>query len=79
MPIALTHDLHAILNVPMYVDRLSGMYTSQRSGNILVRMCGSWQRIRVHQPRSRRILKQEKQCIMPFSAFGASHTTCRLF
>ena len=54
----------------------SGMYTSQGSGDILVRMCGSWENNVVHQRRSRRILKQVKQCIMPFYALCASHTTC---
>ena len=67
------------LNVLMPVDMFSGMYTSQGSGHILVRMCGSWEKIMVDQRRSRRILKQLKQCIMPFYAFCASHTTCRLF
>ena len=55
------------------------MYTSQGSGDILVRMCVSWENFVVHQRRSRRILKQVKKCIMPFYAFCASHTTCRLF
>ena len=45
----------------------SGMYTSQGSGDILVRMCGSWEKFMVDQRRSRRILKQVKQCIMPFA------------
>ena len=57
----------------------SGMYTSQGSGDILVRMSGSWENFVVHQRKSRRILKQVKQCIMPFYAFSASHETCRLF
>ena len=57
----------------------SGMYTSQGSGDIRVRMCGSLENFVVDQRRSRRILKQVKQCIMPFYAFCASHTTCRLF
>ena len=30
------------LNVLMHADLFSGMYTSQGSGDILVRMCGSW-------------------------------------
>ena len=46
----------------------SGMYTSQGSGDILVRMCGNWENIVVHQRKSRGILKQVKQCIMPFNA-----------
>ena len=57
----------------------SGMYTSQGSGDILVLMSGSWEKIMVDQRRSRRILKQVKQCIMPFYDFCASHPTCRLF
>ena len=57
----------------------SGMYTSPGSGDILVGMCGSWEKFVVDQRSSRRILKQVKQCIMPFYAFCASHTTCRLF
>ena len=75
----LSHDLQAFLNVVMHVDMFSGMYPSQRSGDILVRMCGRWEKIMVDQRRSRRILKQVKQCMMPFYAFCASHTTCRLF
>ena len=66
----LSHDLQSFLNVLMHVDMLSGMYTSQGSGDILVRMCGSWEKIVVDQRRSRRILKQVKQCIMPFYAFA---------
>ena len=56
-----------------------GMYTSEGSGDILVRMCGSCEKIMVDKRRSRRILKQVKQCIMPFYAFCASHTTYGLF
>ena len=56
MAVALSHDLHAFLNVLMHVDMLSGMYTSQGSGDILVRMCGSWVKIMVDQSMSRRIL-----------------------
>ena len=67
------------LNVLMHVDMFSGMYTSQGSGDILVRMCGSWENFVVHPSCSRPILKQVKQCIIPFYAFCASHTTCRLF
>ena len=44
----------------------SGKYTSQGSGDILVRMCGSGEKIMVGQLKSRRILNQVKQCIMPF-------------
>ena len=66
----LSHDLQAFLNVLMHVDMFSGMYTSQGSGDILVRMCGSWKKIMVDQRRSRRILKQVKQCIMPYMPFS---------
>ena len=57
----------------------SGIYASQGSGDMLVRMCGSWEKIMADKRRSRRILKQVKQCIMPLCVFCASHTTCRLF
>ena len=40
----LSHDLQTFLNVLMHVDMFSGMYTSQGSGDILVRMCGSWEK-----------------------------------
>ena len=57
----------------------SGMSTSQGSGDILVRMCESWENFVVDQRMFRRILRQVKQYIMPFYAFCASHTTCRPF
>ena len=75
----LSHDLQTFLNVLMHADLFSGMYTSQGSGDILVRMCGSWDNFVVHLSTFRRIFKQVKQCIMPFYAFCASHTTCTLF
>ena len=56
----LSHDLQTFLNILMHVDMFSGMYTRQGSGDILVRMCGSWEKIMVDQRRSRRILKQVK-------------------
>ena len=75
----LSHDLQTFLNVLMHAYLFSGMYTSQGSSDILVRMCGSWENFVVHLRTFRRIVKQVKQCIMPFYAFCASHTTCRLF
>ena len=63
----------------MHVDMFSGMYTSQGSGEILVRMCGNWEKIMVDQRRCRRILKQVKQSVMPIYAFLRSNTTCTLF
>ena len=75
----LSHDLQTFLNLLMHADLFIGMYTSQGSGDILVRMCGSWENFVVHLRTFRRIFKQVKQCIIPFYAFCASHTTCRLF
>ena len=45
----------------MHIDMFSVMYTSLGSGDILVRMCGSWEKIMIDQRRSRRNLKQVKQ------------------
>ena len=45
----LSHDLQTFLNVVMHVDLICGMYTSQGSGDILVRMCGSWETFVVQQ------------------------------
>ena len=55
----------------MHVDMFSGMYTSQGLGDIVVRVCGSWEKIMVDQRRSRRILKQVKQCVMSIYAYCA--------
>ena len=60
MPIELSHDLHACVNVLMHIDMFSGMYTSLGSGDILVRMCGSWEKFMVDQRRSRLFFKQVK-------------------
>ena len=67
------------LNVRMHADLVSGMYTSQGSGDILVRMGVGWENFVVHLRTFRRIFKQVKQCIMSCYAFCASHTPCRLF
>ena len=45
----LSHELQTFSNVLMHVDMFSGMYTSQGSGDILVRICGSWENFVVHQ------------------------------
>ena len=63
-PIELSHDLHACVNVLMPIDMFSGMYTSRGLGDILVRMCGSWEKIMVDQRMSRRIFKQVKYSIL---------------
>ena len=56
----LSHDLHACGNVLMHIDIMRGMYTSLGTGDILVRMYGSWEKIMVDQRRSRRFFKQVK-------------------
>ena len=53
-------DLHACVNVIMHIDMFSGMDTSLGSGDILVRMCGSWEKFMVDQRRWRRFFKQVK-------------------
>ena len=45
MSIKLSHDLHACVNVLMHIDIFSGMYTSLGTGDILVCMSGSWEKI----------------------------------
>ena len=60
----------------MHVDLFIGMYTIQRSGDIVVRMCGSWEKIVVDQRRCRCILKQDElQCVLPTFAFLRLNTT----
>ena len=56
----LSRDMHACANVLIHIDIFIGMYTSLGTGDILVRMNGSWEKIMVHQRRSRRIFKQVK-------------------
>ena len=55
-----SHDLDVYGNVLMHIDIFSGMYTSLWSGDILVRMCGSWEKFIVDQRRLRRFFKQVK-------------------
>ena len=38
----LSHDLHACVNVLMHKDIFSGIYTRIGTGDILVRILGSW-------------------------------------
>ena len=59
----------------MHVDLFIGMYTIQRSGDIVVRMCGSWEKFVVDQRRCWRILKQAKQCVWPMFASLRLNTT----
>ena len=65
LPIELSHDLHACVNVLMQIDIFSGMYTSLGTGDILVRILGSWEKIIVDQRRSRRISKQVIHSALP--------------
>ena len=57
----LSHDLHACGNVLMHIDIIRGIYTSLGTGDILVRMCGSWEKIMVDQRSSGCIFKQVKR------------------
>ena len=59
----------------MHVERFIGMYAIQRWGDIVVRMCGSWEKIVVDQRSCRRILKQVKQCVLPIFASLRLNTT----
>ena len=62
--IELSHDLHACVNVLLRIDIFRGIYTSLGTGDILVRMCGSWEKIMVDERRSRRIFKQLKYSVI---------------
>ena len=64
LSIELSHDLHPCVNVLMHIDIFRGMYTSLGTGDILVRVCGSWEKIMVDQRRSRRIFKQLKYSVI---------------
>ena len=57
----LSHDLHASWNVLMHIGMFSWMQTSLGSGDILVRMCRSWEKIMVDLRSFRRIFKQLKR------------------
>ena len=52
-----SHDLHAYVNVLMHIDRFSEIYASLGSGDILVGVCGSWEKFMVDQRKSRRFFK----------------------
>ena len=59
----------------MHLDLFIGMKTIQRLGDIVVRMCGSWEKIVVDKRRCSRILKQVKQCVLPIFVFLRLNTT----
>ena len=64
LSIELLHDLHACVHVVMYIYIFRGMYSSLGTGVVLVRMCGSWEKIMVDQRMSRRIFKQVKHSVL---------------
>ena len=64
LSIEVSHDLHAGVNVLMQIDIFRGMYTCLETGDLLVRMCGTWEKIMVDQRRSRRIFKQVKHSVL---------------
>ena len=61
--IELSHDLHACVNVLLHIDIFRGMYTSLGTGDILVRMCGSSEKIMVDQCRWRHFFTQVKHSV----------------
>ena len=54
----------------MHIVMFSGMCASLVTGDILVRMCGSWEKIVVDQRSSRRIFRQVKHSL---SSIELSH------
>ena len=56
----ISHVLHARVNI----DIFRGMYTSLGTGGILVRMCGSWEKIMVDQRRSRRFFTEVQHSVL---------------
>ena len=59
----------------MHLDLFIGMYTIQRSGDIVLSMRGSWEKIVLDQRKCRRILKQVKLDVLPIFAFLRLNTT----
>ena len=59
----------------MHIDMISGIYISLGTGDIPVRMCGSWEKIMVDQRKSRRIFKQVKYSL---SSIELSHEPVRM-
>ena len=60
----LSHDLHVCVNVLMNVDIFRRIYTSLGTGDLLLRMLGSWEKIMAHQRSSRRIFKQVNHSVL---------------
>ena len=64
LSIELSHDLHACVNVLMHIDIFRGLYTSLGTGDVLVRMLGSWEKSMVDHRKSRRIFKEVKHSVL---------------
>ena len=64
VPTDLSHDLHACGNVLMHIEIIRGMHTSLGTGDLLVRMCGSWEKIMVDPRSSGHIFKQVKRSVL---------------
>ena len=47
----LSHDLQACGNVLLHIEMFSEMYTNLGYGDILVRLCGRWEKIMLDQRR----------------------------
>ena len=77
--LSISHDLHACINVVTHIDMFSGMYTSLGTGDILVRMLGSWGKIMVHQRWSRRMFKQVKYSLHLLSFSHKLHACVNVF
>ena len=60
LPTDLSHDVPVCGNILRHIDIISVMCTSLQTGDILVRMCGSWEKIMVNQRSSGRIFKHVK-------------------
>ena len=48
----------------MHIDMFSGKHTSLGLGDILVPMCGNWEKFMEDQRNSRRFFKQMKQSVV---------------
>ena len=59
-----SHDLHACVNVLMHIDLFRGINTSLGTGDLLVRMLGSWEKIMVDQRKLRRFFRQVKYSLV---------------
>ena len=71
--IELSHDLHACVHVLMYIHMFSGIYTSLGAGDILGRMCGSWEKIVDDQRISRSIFREVKHSLSSIERSHAVH------